>query len=45
MSLRACILVKRIAELHGGEVCVQSESGTGSVFTLRLPVDCKEAKA
>jgi PAS domain S-box-containing protein len=36
-------LVRRIAELHGGEVSVQSEPGKGSVFTVRLPVEGHEA--
>ena len=31
-------LTKRFAELHGGEVKVQSVPGEGSTFTLRLPV-------
>jgi len=30
-------LVRRILELHGGNVTVQSEIGTGSCFTLLLP--------
>lgn len=30
-------LVRRIAELHGGGVTVQSELGQGSCFTLRIP--------
>ncbi|MGF1460903.1 MAG: PAS domain S-box protein [Leptolyngbyaceae cyanobacterium] len=30
-------LVKRIAELHGGQVTVQSEEGIGSCFTVTLP--------
>lgn len=32
-------LTKRFAELHGGEVKVQSAPGEGSTFTLRLPVE------
>ena len=34
-------LVREIAELHGGRVLVESEPGSGSVFTLRLPVEIK----
>jgi signal transduction histidine kinase/CheY-like chemotaxis protein/CHASE3 domain sensor protein len=34
-------LTKRFAELHGGEVKVQSVSGQGSTFTLRLPIEAK----
>src|SRR4029077_3680489 len=34
-------LTKRFAELHGGEVKVQSVPGTGSTFILRLPVAAK----
>ena len=34
-------LTKRFAELHGGEIKVQSVSGQGSTFTLRLPVEAK----
>ena len=30
-------LTKRFAELHGGQVSVESELGRGSTFTLRLP--------
>jgi signal transduction histidine kinase len=30
-------IVRRVTELHGGEVMVESEVGVGSIFTLRLP--------
>jgi signal transduction histidine kinase/AmiR/NasT family two-component response regulator len=30
-------LVKRLAELHGGRVTMQSEAGQGSTFSLHLP--------
>jgi signal transduction histidine kinase len=31
-------LVKQIVEAHGGSVSVKSTPGTGSIFTLLLPV-------
>ncbi len=31
------VMVKKLAELHGGSVGVTSEPGKGSVFTVRLP--------
>jgi two-component system heavy metal sensor histidine kinase CusS len=31
-------VVRSIAELHGGQVSVVSEPGTGSAFTLRFPI-------
>jgi len=34
-------LVREIAELHGGRVMVESETGAGSTFTLRLPLNRK----
>ena len=32
-------LVKQIAEAHGGSVSVESAPGTGSTFSMRLPLD------
>jgi signal transduction histidine kinase len=31
-------ITKRIAEMHGGEVTVESQPGEGSVFKLRIPI-------
>jgi signal transduction histidine kinase len=31
-------IVRRVAELHGGEISVQTEPGHGSAFTLGLPL-------
>jgi signal transduction histidine kinase len=31
-------LTKRFAELHGGQILVESELGKGSVFTVKLPL-------
>jgi signal transduction histidine kinase len=34
--------VREIMDSHGGSVIVESEVGTGSTFTLRLPVELKD---
>lgn len=31
-------MVREIVELHGGRVMLESEPGSGSIFTLRLPI-------
>lgn len=31
-------ITKHVAEMHGGEILVQSEPGKGSTFTLRIPM-------
>jgi two-component system sensor histidine kinase SenX3 len=31
-------ITKHVAELHGGEVLVESEPDKGSTFTLRIPI-------
>ena len=31
-------ITKHVAEIHGGEVSVQSEPGKGSLFTLKIPI-------
>jgi signal transduction histidine kinase len=31
-------ITKHVAEMHGGEVMVESEPGKGSTFTLRIPI-------
>ncbi len=36
-------LTKELAELHGGQILVESEEGFGSMFLLRLPLERAEA--
>lgn len=34
-------IAKWIAESHGGSISVSSQMGRGSIFTVRLPLDCQ----
>ncbi|MBZ8133614.1 PAS domain-containing sensor histidine kinase [Afifella sp. IM 167] len=36
-------IVKRLVELHHGEILIDSEEGAGTTTTVRLPVDVEEA--
>ncbi len=38
-------ITKNVAEMHGGDVLVESEPGKGSTFTLRIPIRPPEAAA
>lgn len=38
-------LSKQLVELHHGRICVKSESGKGSIFTVKLPVKHNAKKA
>ena len=38
-------MVEQIARAHGGSVSVTSEPGSGSVFTISIPVDTRECHA
>ncbi|MBE6969656.1 MAG: HAMP domain-containing histidine kinase [Ruminococcaceae bacterium] len=35
-------LAKRVAELHGGSICLESEEGRGSTFTVTLPKEQRQ---
>ena len=38
-------IVRQLVTLHSGTITVDSEPGKGSAFTVRLPMDAKEASA
>jgi cell cycle sensor histidine kinase DivJ len=38
-------IVKGLIELHGGELNVTSRVGSGTRFSVRLPVDCEKVRA
>jgi two-component system phosphate regulon sensor histidine kinase PhoR len=38
-------ITKQVAEMHGGGVLVESETGKGSTFTLTIPMRCEPSAA
>ncbi len=42
---RGLALVREVAELHGGRVIIESVTGVGSTFTLRLPLNNEQQNA
>jgi cell cycle sensor histidine kinase DivJ len=37
-------IVKGLVELHGGEIAIRSRVGEGTRVTVRLPLDCEQAR-
>jgi cell cycle sensor histidine kinase DivJ len=37
-------IVKGLVDLHGGEIAIRSRVGEGTRVTVRLPVDCEQAR-
>ncbi|MDR0407289.1 MAG: hypothetical protein LBH38_04425, partial [Holosporales bacterium] len=37
-------ITKGFCEMLGGEISVQSESGKGSIFSIKLPVETKDSE-
>jgi cell cycle sensor histidine kinase DivJ len=37
-------IVKGLVELHGGEIAIRSRIGEGTRVTVRLPLDCEQAR-
>jgi cell cycle sensor histidine kinase DivJ len=37
-------IVKGLVTLHGGDVTIRSRVGEGTCITVRMPIDCEEAR-
>jgi two-component system phosphate regulon sensor histidine kinase PhoR len=37
-------ITKQVAEMHGGEVLVDSQPGKGSTFTLTIPIRTPDSR-
>ena len=38
-------ITRQVAEMHGGEILVESEIGRGSTFTLKIPIRAEPVAA